>query len=104
LFQKRNTGSLCFKPSRWALSAAFTCAYWLTAINLDDESLLETDEVNDIGADGLLTPELDASRLAASQDCPKCAFCIRLLAPKLACRRDQLLLLLCHLAFFSPSP
>jgi len=49
----------------------------LAAINLDDQSALETDKIHDEGSKGLLTSELHASNLMTLEDSPKVLFCVR---------------------------
>jgi hypothetical protein len=50
----------------------------LTAVNLDDDIFFETDKVNDINTDRLLTAEFDSGYLFIPESGPKISFGIRL--------------------------
>ena len=48
----------------------------LTAIDLDDQSGIETDEIDDMRTDHLLPPKLESVQLTGSQVPPQQAFCV----------------------------
>jgi hypothetical protein len=56
----------------------------LTTVKFNNEPGLETNEVADIDADGMLTPELVAIDLAATQATPKASFSLSKVFAKVA--------------------
>ena len=56
----------------------------LTAINLDDESMLSTNKIHDIGPDRLLTDEFETAERPGTKVPPKHSFGARRVLPQLA--------------------
>ena len=62
----------------------------LRAVNLDDESLLSAPEVDDVGSEWHLPPELVAFEAPLSERPPEAAFGIGRIAPEFSCAGDEI--------------
>jgi hypothetical protein len=51
----------------------------LPAVNLHNKCLLDTDEIDDVRRNGILTPELVSAQLARPQAVPKFSFSVSLI-------------------------
>ena len=49
----------------------------LTAVEFDDDTDVEGDEIHDMRPDGCLAPELDSKNLVTTEPSPKLSLCIR---------------------------
>jgi hypothetical protein len=61
----------------------------LGAIELNDETSFETNEIDRVGADGRLSAELVAVELPSTQSRPKLAFDVRRIATELTGEEDR---------------
>src|SRR5690606_33770406 len=72
--------SLCFQPSR-PDAVRFRLQIVLTAVDLDDQSGREADEIHDVRSKRILPSKTDAADLLASEPVPQARFGIRRIDP-----------------------
>lgn len=60
--------------------------YVLSAVQFDNQFMLNTNEINNIAANGVLPPEFEPNKMTVSQVVPQLFLCIRLTLAKVFCQ------------------